>query len=512
MEKIKKYIPFNNIPIIILLCLFDIIIIGIDCEFRNALIIVKRFTEMFFILTCCFMVLSKLKVYINFCITAVGVLSAIAFLLELHCLKSFGFRVNETIVQAILLTNRREALEYLYGYIGIKELILVIMTIVGLIIAIRFSLCEKHICKQKVLTNVIVLLYLWGGVQLSVSFVESYRVEKNMKSSIVKYFDEYSMIRCVNVTRFAIKDLNIRKNSNKIATVIKNNSDIDNVVLVMGESSTRSHLSVYGYYLKTTPYLEEWNSSENLIAFDNVISSFCGTNPSSASMFTFRNYENNMPWNKSENLISIMNECQYKTYWISNQEKVDSWGSAIAAFSDCARVKYYTNEFASPRDGRSGRYDELVLDFLNRRFEKSKKNFFVFHLMGSHEIFSERYPEKYRIFSSYDIKDNVIEYISESGLKIRRMITLTIGGKGPSFDSIQNANHAINLVQQVVSSLAQRTTAERRANIHIFASAPNAFMFFLGQRSRGFGNCILYEFDLEAKDTGTYSTSFKNIP
>ena len=111
-----------------------------------------------------------------------------------------------------------------------------------------------------------------------------------------------------------------------------------------------------------------------------------------------------------------------------------------------------------------------------------------------------------------DIKDNVIEYISESGLKIRRMITLTIGGKGPSFDSIQNANHAINLVQQVVSSLAQRTTAERRANIHIFASAPNAFMFFLGQRSRGFGNCILYEFDLEAKDTGTYSTSFKNLP
>mgnify|MGYP000915779427 CR=1 FL=1 len=53
MGKIKKYIPFNNIPIIILLCFFDIIIIGIDCEFRNALIIVKRFTEMFFILTCC---------------------------------------------------------------------------------------------------------------------------------------------------------------------------------------------------------------------------------------------------------------------------------------------------------------------------------------------------------------------------------------------------------------------------------------------------------------------------
>lgn len=111
-----------------------------------------------------------------------------------------------------------------------------------------------------------------------------------------------------------------------------------------------------------------------------------------------------------------------------------------------------------------------------------------------------------------DIKDNVNEYISESGLKIGRMIMLTLGGKGPSFDSIQNADHAINLVQQVVASLAKRSTAERKANVHIFVSAPNAFMFLLGQRSRGFGNCILYEFDLEAKDTGTYSPSFKNLP
>lgn len=113
---------------------------------------------------------------------------------------------------------------------------------------------------------------------------------------------------------------------------------------------------------------------------------------------------------------------------------------------------------------------------------------------------------------THNIEDNVNEYISDSGLKIGRIITLTIGGKGPSFESIQNAVHAKNLVQQVVASLAMRSTVERRATVHIFVSAPNAFMFFLGQRSRGFGNCVLYEFDLEAKDTGTYSPSFKNLP
>lgn len=407
MEKIKEYIPFGNIPLIILLCFLNAVIIGINCEFNNILVIIKRFIECFFIFTCFFIVLSKLKVTRNFLIKVVVVLSVIVFFLEMHCLKSFGFRINETIVQAILLTNRREALEYLYGYIGMKEFCLFLMTIFSLIIASKLAEYWKCILKSKILMNGIVLLYIWGGLQLSVSFIESYKLEKNIKSSIVKYFDEYGITRCVNVTRFAIKDLISRKNSNKMATIIKNNSNIDNVILVMGESSTRSHLSVYGYHLKTTPYLEKWKSGKNLIPFDNVISSFCGTNPSFANMFTFRNYENNIPWDKSENLMQIMNECEYQTYWISNQEKVDSWGSAIAAFSDCARVKYYTNEFASPRDGRRNRYDELVLDFLNSGFEKSEKNFFVFHLMGSHEIFSERYPEEYKVFSCDDIENNV---------------------------------------------------------------------------------------------------------
>lgn len=111
-----------------------------------------------------------------------------------------------------------------------------------------------------------------------------------------------------------------------------------------------------------------------------------------------------------------------------------------------------------------------------------------------------------------DIKDNVNEYILESNLKIGRMITLTIGAPGPSNIAIVNGNHAYYLVNKVLDALVKRTTPEKRATLHIFASAPNGFMFFLGQQSRGFGNCVLYEYDFEGKDTGTYSPSFKNLP
>ena len=113
---------------------------------------------------------------------------------------------------------------------------------------------------------------------------------------------------------------------------------------------------------------------------------------------------------------------------------------------------------------------------------------------------------------THDIKANVEEYISESQLKIGKEITLTIGGKGPCPDSIVNGKHAYCLANQVIQSLSQRSILERKANLHIFASAPNGFMFFLGQQSRGFGNFTLYEYDFEGKDSGTYSPSFKNLP
>lgn len=112
----------------------------------------------------------------------------------------------------------------------------------------------------------------------------------------------------------------------------------------------------------------------------------------------------------------------------------------------------------------------------------------------------------------YDIKDNVKEYISNIGLKIGRMITLTIGGQGPCSNAILNGTHAHYLANKVCDALVKRTTPEKRGKLHIFAAAPNGFMFFLGQKSRGFGKCILYEYDFEGVDTGTYSPSFKNLP
>jgi hypothetical protein len=61
----------------------------------------------------------------------------------------------------------------------------------------------------------------------------------------------------------------------------------------------------------------------------------------------------------------------------------------------------------------------------------------------------------------------------------------------------------------VSSLLKQRSGTEREGLLHIFAAAPNGFMFVLGQLSQGFGKALLYEYDFDSNALGAYKPSIR---
>ncbi len=140
----------------------------------------------------------------------------------------------------------------------------------------------------------------------------------------------------------------------------------------------------------------------------------------------------------------------------------------------------------------------------------SKKNYSNWDI--SHEICDgNQYDSALILNVTRNIYKNVVEYIHEKDLLIGRIINCTPNEAGATNFSIEDGNHAAFLANSIYNSIAQRTIEERRATLHIFASAPNAFMFFLGQNSVGFGKCILYEYDFEQRDSCTYSPSIDFI-
>lgn len=130
----------------------------------------------------------------------------------------------------------------------------------------------------------------------------------------------------------------------------------------------------------------------------------------------------------------------------------------------------------------------------------------------SHEKFYENQSDSALILNvTRNIHDDVVNFIKEANLSIGSIINCTLNGVNATNFSIEDGTHASALANSVYDAIRIRSIAERCAKLHIFASAPNAFMFFLGQNSVGFGKCILYEYDFEQKNSCTYSPSIRFI-
>lgn len=108
-----------------------------------------------------------------------------------------------------------------------------------------------------------------------------------------------------------------------------------------------------------------------------------------------------------------------------------------------------------------------------------------------------------------NIRNDVIEYIKEFNIPIGRIINLELNVSGATNFSIIDGGHAAMLANSAYEAIKVRSLKERQATLHIFTAAPNAFMFFLGQNSHGFGKCILYDYDFKYENTCTYIPTIK---
>lgn len=106
---------------------------------------------------------------------------------------------------------------------------------------------------------------------------------------------------------------------------------------------------------------------------------------------------------------------------------------------------------------------------------------------------------------SGNIKKEVTTYIEENNLNIKKIYNMTL--KLSDQEAIVDGNHAWKLARQVNECIDRRSKEEKDGTLHIFAACPVAFMFILGKFSLSYGKIVLYEFDFERENTGTYCQS-----
>ncbi|WP_009631121.1 SAVED domain-containing protein [Synechocystis sp. PCC 7509] len=108
------------------------------------------------------------------------------------------------------------------------------------------------------------------------------------------------------------------------------------------------------------------------------------------------------------------------------------------------------------------------------------------------------------ISATHDVLSDVEDYITQSKLIFHRIISCSLCA-GASQQAVLNADHAKLLATHLSNHLkSARTTAERKAKLHIFAAAPNALVFSVGQLAQSFGSCVFYEYDFDRSNPGEY--------
>ncbi|WP_017905552.1 phosphoethanolamine transferase CptA [Pseudomonas asplenii] len=167
------------------------------------------------------------------------------------------------------------------------------------------------------------------------------------------------------------------------------------LVLVIGESTNRQRMSLYGYRRETTPNLDKLR--EQLAIFDNVVTPRPYTIEALQQVLTFADEENPDLYLKTPSLVSVMKQAGYKTWWITNQQTMTKRNTMLTTFSEQADEQVYLN---NNRNQNARQYDGDVLEPFNKALaDNAPRKLIVVHLLGTHMSYQYRYPPAFEKFT-----------------------------------------------------------------------------------------------------------------
>jgi len=166
------------------------------------------------------------------------------------------------------------------------------------------------------------------------------------------------------------------------------------LVLVIGESTNRQRMSLYGYPRSTTPELDKLK--DQLTVFDNVITPRPYTIEALQQVLTFADEENPELYLSTPSLVAMMKQAGYKTFWITNQQTMTKRNTMLTTFSEQADEQVYLN---NNRNQNAAQYDGDVIEPFNKALaDAAPRKLIVVHLLGTHMSYQYRYPSTFDKF------------------------------------------------------------------------------------------------------------------
>ena len=186
-------------------------------------------------------------------------------------------------------------------------------------------------------------------------------------------------------------------------------NDRELIIVVIGESLRRDHLTQYKYFRNTTPIL----SKSDAIWFTDTISPATTTQISLPAMLTPAIVGNYEDYFNKKSIISVAMEIGFHTSWFSNQRQFDRWGTRVSVIGKEADDVQFISSASS---GRS--LDERLLPLTRSAVASGRSRQMVFlHTYGNHRIYQRRYPGEFRFYDDVDEIRNYFPHMTDEELQ-----------------------------------------------------------------------------------------------
>lgn len=324
----------------------------------------------------------------------------------------FNLRWDAYTFQLIHETNTRESSEFLETYLFTPEcgmlLLCFILFIATEYMAIRWFR-RRSVSVPWYVYVLIIASFIYNGVffcfpdyDTTYDNARAYNtlITRNMLWKLHLSAQQYDIEK---------DDLEICAHNQEITAVDSCSFTSPNIVVIIGESFIKRHSSLYGYNKTTNPNLEKLRQAGSLSVFTDVISPRNGTSEAFKLFLSMANIKDSIRWCDTPLFPSLFKQAGYHVSFYSNQfvkesEKDRENATGSGFFYHPGIEPYIFDE----RNHSLNKFDEeMVMEYITKHQSEKEKtyNLAIFHLLGQHVSYKDRYTQQYTRFSEKDYTD-----------------------------------------------------------------------------------------------------------
>ena len=315
----------------------------------------------------------------GFLLLSYGVLSLLCFV-KLGFYNQYDAQLNASSLYVIFETNTEEVSEYISHYTNPTLIGLLLLLLCSLFLVFKYRKNIMYASVSKTFKGITII-----GIICALFLIQWKFIDENIPLMSMQAYKEYKETKAILKGQLAQKETHYFEDINA-------KEGPQTYVVIIGESTSRRHLELYGYPRPTNPLLSQIR--EDLFIFDSVITPNVHTILSLDKILSFSTHKTP---NKKENasMVQLANKAGFTSYWISNQRPVGFHESIPTLIGAAAHKRYYTTS----NDYNEINYDEKVLPVLEKVLQEPEEKKMIFiHLIGTHIDYPKRYPPKFNHF------------------------------------------------------------------------------------------------------------------